>query len=462
VSAIRFLVLISLFFSMLLVACEKTREPKSHFVSQASAPGSESVIIFVHGILGDQEKTWVNKDTNASWPDMLAKDLSTYDVYVYGFYSPIVGKASDVDEVSTRMLRQLKDDGIFSHYESIYFITHSMGGNITKDLLNSLNTRREHAKLQQVRLVLYIAVPASGAQAAAIGDLVSKNPQFKSMSRESALIYLRDSEKRWQTTMRERTPMEPFPRAFIAYETRPWKSTVRVVPDLYTSGFSDDEPYALDQDHFSIVKPADTDAYIYKWAKARIIDASLIEPADDPDALPNLLPLYIGKLATTACEREFLATQFVQQIGLVAAQTQAIVKSGATKQNITNVSATLDNLKILINQAQLKARDVENHFATAAAPTGYVKDQKLLTLEWQLVRKSFEDVSQALPDNLDAKSAPDAIKTLIDPTFSQKLSQASANLVGNTAASNTINYSPKFKAAYVCVHAASIEVPAIN
>jgi hypothetical protein len=51
--------------------CRDPKVPKSHFVSQKN--GNHKLVVFVHGVLGDMDNTWVNPDTQASWPEMLAK-----------------------------------------------------------------------------------------------------------------------------------------------------------------------------------------------------------------------------------------------------------------------------------------------------------------------------------------------------------------------------------------------------
>jgi hypothetical protein len=55
-----------------------------------------------------------------------------------------------------------------------------------------------------------------------------------------------------------------------------------VVPSLYISELSDANPIAFDYNHIDIVKPANPQADVYMWAKARITEASQIQvTADD-------------------------------------------------------------------------------------------------------------------------------------------------------------------------------------
>jgi pimeloyl-ACP methyl ester carboxylesterase len=273
------LTLAVVFTLCLLSACSKksVRLPESHFVA---GPAHKNLVVFVHGVLGDMDNTWDNPVTHKSWPVMLSEDLPEYDVFVYGYLSPLRGSASNVYELSVKMLQDFKDRGFFANYDNIYFITHSMGGLIAKRALDSLNTAAERANLQRVRLVLFISVPSSGANVAAFVKWMSRNPQFSSMDPAAARDFLQSTEGEWETLLRDRTASAPFPRTFSAYETRSVSGFV-VVPELYISHASDASPVPFDYDHIAIVKPRGKDTDIYIWAKARILEASAYRVVSD-------------------------------------------------------------------------------------------------------------------------------------------------------------------------------------
>jgi hypothetical protein len=257
---------------VLLSGCsrEAPRVPEPHFVG---IPSHRNLIVFVHGVLGDMDNTWDNPVTHRSWPAMLSEDLPDYDVFVYGYLSPLNGTASNIYEISVRMLQDFKDRQFFSRYDGIYFITHSMGGLITKRAMDSLSTAAERPNLQRVRLILYISVPSSGANSAALAKWISRNPQFASMDPSAAKDFLQSTEGDWETLLHNRTPSAPFPRTFSAYEKLGVAGSV-VVPDLYISYASDSVPVAFDYDHIFIVKPSGKNTDIYRWAKARILEAA--------------------------------------------------------------------------------------------------------------------------------------------------------------------------------------------
>ena len=255
--------------------CPEVKVPTSHFVKETKTAQNRKVIVFVHGVMGDMDNTWANTQTHTSWPEMIARDpkLSDYDVYVYGYESPCEGTTSNITEIANRFRTQLQDDSFFSKYDEIDFITHSMGGLITKRMLSSLNTPGDADKLQRVRSVLLIAVPSSGAPVAVIGGSLSTNPQFTNMDPVQSKAFLQAMDQDWDGMMRSRTAGRPYPRAFVAYETKDM-AELKIVPSLFTSQVSDDTPMPFDYDHIAIVKPDSADNDVYKWSRARVLDSS--------------------------------------------------------------------------------------------------------------------------------------------------------------------------------------------
>jgi pimeloyl-ACP methyl ester carboxylesterase len=220
--------------------------------------------------------------------------MSDYDVYIYGYYSPRMGHASDLNELSTKFAEDLLHiDNMFANYQEIDFITHSMGGLVTKGMLVQLNNPPQYPDLQKVRCVIYISVPSSGASVADVASWFSRNPQFKSMTANESNNYLQAIDGQWRKLLNQRTSEHPFPRTFSAYETLPTDG-VKVVPSLYTSQLADSDVIAFDYNHISIVKPDSRENDVYKWARANILNSSNPQPETSrtevrpPDAAPAL------------------------------------------------------------------------------------------------------------------------------------------------------------------------------
>jgi pimeloyl-ACP methyl ester carboxylesterase len=94
-------------------------------------PTNRGVIIFVHGVTGNERTTWTSG--NEFWPSMLTRD-STFDgqnIYVYGYPSPRFNKALSIDELAENMRLVLETEDVL-HHDEITFVSHSMGGLITR------------------------------------------------------------------------------------------------------------------------------------------------------------------------------------------------------------------------------------------------------------------------------------------------------------------------------------------
>lgn len=277
-------VLTGLLIALVAGACGSTRAPDtrapsgSRFVAEGRG---DRLVVFVHGIGGSADGTWRHPGTSAWWPELLAADpaLSGFDVYVAGYFTPLVSRASTIEEIAQRMLQQLRDRGFFRRYAQIHFVTHSMGGLVTKRMLNELHRPADQALLRQVRTVLFLSTPAQGAQLAELGSWLSANPQLADMKPADLNAFLQALENDWQTLLRDRDGAgELFPRAYCAYETRPLASFM-VVSRVYATTRCDATPYAIDVDHARIAKPASRDDDPYPWALARVVEtAALASP----------------------------------------------------------------------------------------------------------------------------------------------------------------------------------------
>ena len=265
----------------------------SRFVRQTGK--NDAVIVFVHGLMGDAAKSWTNDRTGASWPDLLGRDqeLAAADVYLASYGSPAIGASSNVEQIAQRMLQQASDAQVFGGYRRVYFITHSMGGLVTKRMLNELYTPARVAELRKVRAVVFLSTPAQGAPLADIAAWLSMNPQMKDLKPADFNTFLQSLENDWQTLLRDRDRAREFyPQAFCAYETLPTHGA-RVVTSVYAATRCDNTPYGMDFDHIAMAKPADDRTDPYVWTKARLAEADRIATVaalvtkTGPDAVPQ-------------------------------------------------------------------------------------------------------------------------------------------------------------------------------
>jgi tetratricopeptide (TPR) repeat protein len=267
--------------------------PTSRFVRETGK--NDAVIVFVHGLMGDAEASWKNNQTGASWPDLVGRDkeLATADVYLVSYGSPAIGASSSVEQIAQRLLQQTTDARIFSAYPRVYFITHSMGGLVTKRMLNELYTPARVAELRKVRAVVFLSTPAQGAPLADIAAWISMNPQMNDLRPADFNTFLQSLENDWQTLLRDRDRAREFyPQAYCAYETLPTHGA-RVVTSVYAATRCDNTPYAMDFDHIAMAKPSDDRTDPYLWTKARLAEADRIATVSAlvTRAGPTVMPL---------------------------------------------------------------------------------------------------------------------------------------------------------------------------
>jgi pimeloyl-ACP methyl ester carboxylesterase len=259
-----------------LIACSAMREESGYKTSLSFWPRAErtqKLIVFVHGFNGNPHDTWTNR-SGKSWMELMNGDnmLREFTVATLGYYTPLLSRASTIEELSTRLLSYLHDRRVFEEYREIYFVTHSMGGLLVKRMLTDLHRPNEIKKLRQVKAVLFISTPAQGASVAEIGSWFSENPQLRDMGEAELNSFIQSVENQWQNLMRERGAAQ-FPRSFCAYETLPIRGLM-IVNRIYAATSCDHNPIGFDENHVNIVKPLGIESDVYIWARSRIQDAS--------------------------------------------------------------------------------------------------------------------------------------------------------------------------------------------
>jgi hypothetical protein len=233
----------------------------------------------------------MGSDTETGWGNG-GVSLSQYATAALDFDASKDSQLS-IEELSTQIITDLLDSGVFDHYAHVIFIAHSMGGIIIKRvMIASAFDPRWQKIVERTSGIIFISVPSKGAEAA---NFVSKLPTMLTgrlvldLRTVDTNTFLASQENLWWSFLRR--PLRPL--VFCAYEK---KSTlgITVVPAIYTDTQCDDLPRAENEDHTSIVKPASTDADIYRWVRGRIFEiTSTFKPTraalDDPQApLPTL------------------------------------------------------------------------------------------------------------------------------------------------------------------------------
>jgi triacylglycerol esterase/lipase EstA (alpha/beta hydrolase family) len=166
---------------------DASAEPASHYVRNT---GASTVVVFVHGVLGDAEETWVSE--GGAWPEMLSQDsvFDKADIFVFQYPTSMWATMS-IDELAEHMRLQLAGHAVTPR-QNIVFLVHSMGGLVTRAYL-----LKNRAVAESTKLIYFFSTPTTGSQVARMAGLLSQNPQFTKMQPMDADDYLADLQRNW-------------------------------------------------------------------------------------------------------------------------------------------------------------------------------------------------------------------------------------------------------------------------
>jgi pimeloyl-ACP methyl ester carboxylesterase len=240
---------------------------KAHSAETASKyvrrDGVDTVIVFVHGVMGDGASTWTS-ESGAYWPDLLTHDhaFDGADIYVVSYATGFWATLS-IDEIAENLRADLKANGVTA-YDKIIFVSHSMGGLVTRAyLLKNKNVAAHTA------FAYFFSTPTTGAEVASLAGYLSSNPQFAKMKTMNAVEYLGDLYRQWLAAKFD------FP-SYCAYEKRP-TSGIMIVDMSSAAALCTRALDPIDTDHSAIVKPNNTNSATYTAFKAAFADAKIPE-----------------------------------------------------------------------------------------------------------------------------------------------------------------------------------------
>jgi pimeloyl-ACP methyl ester carboxylesterase len=241
-----------LFFGCSLMAAELHLPG---YVGNRAEHNAERVIIFVHGVLSDGNGAWTHAN-GAYFPALVADDplFSDCDVWVYNYLTPRFSRSYDIEELSRDLQRRLEHDKVLANHRQLIFVSHSMGGLITRAfLLNS------GISADRVAMLYFYATPTTGSELAALARYMSRNPQFRDMRPLTTVDpgILAKYEADWLRSDLRRV------RSHCAYEVLPTRRVTVVVDRVSATHLCNMPLDPLARDHVDIVKPRDRDDDVY-------------------------------------------------------------------------------------------------------------------------------------------------------------------------------------------------------
>src|ERR1035437_5643489 len=225
------------------INCQAQDSSVSHYVRQAD---KESVVVFVHGVLGDSRSSWTNASTKAYWPTLMKDDpyFNDFDIFVIGYPSSIFHPSYTVDELVEVMRRDMDNNGIFSKHKHVYFLCHSMGGLVVRGYLI-----RYQSRASQVPMIYFFSTPTTGAEISRLSSVLSSNRQMGGLLPIDANEYLASVQKGWLAAQFSIA-------SYCAYETQDTYG-IRVVGESSASNLCNRRLDPISANHLDVVKPKD-------------------------------------------------------------------------------------------------------------------------------------------------------------------------------------------------------------
>jgi hypothetical protein len=186
-------------------------------------------------------------------------------------------------EAAHNLLEELLVEAEANNYQEIYFIAHSLGGIVVKQMiLDALD--RSPLFAQRIRAVIFVSVPSSTAR---FQSMLSRLPLADAMAgpiiryflTPGGTQYLQELDNSWSYLIADGNEKAHVAQ-HCAYETRPVglpPFTAVVVPQSQSENQCASKFVANNENHVSIIK-ATLDSPIHSWARNQILSASGAAP----------------------------------------------------------------------------------------------------------------------------------------------------------------------------------------
>ncbi|MEM9435306.1 MAG: AAA-like domain-containing protein [Pseudomonadota bacterium] len=237
---------------------------KLHVVQQTKSQTPAGEIVFVHGLGGDAFGTWQSDGEETFWPQWLGDDLPGLNIYSLDYEvsaSAWRGTTMPLADRATNTLDLFRAHSIGNC--PLFFICHSLGGLLTKQILRHGQELQNPAWakiVEQTRGLAFLSTPHAGAELAGWADFLGK------MLRKTVTLNelkAHDPSLRalnvWYRNNAEKLGIE----TLCFFETQPYLGIQVVNATSADPGISGVTPIPMDDDHISICKPASRDSQLY-------------------------------------------------------------------------------------------------------------------------------------------------------------------------------------------------------
>jgi hypothetical protein len=222
---------------------------------------SNTVLIFVHGVLSDSRSCWLSsREPGVYWPHLIATDSAFDDIGIYlgGYYTTIDAGRYEIRNAADELLAAINRGGSGSvlSRDRIIFVCHSTGGIVVRYIL----TNNDHLFSNKTVGLVLIASPSFGSRWADRAKwLTSLYGHSVGEQLASGHWTLREIDAQFKNLVNERripklVGVEAYENHFIIH--RRWLPDRQVVVTEESAGRYFGAPILLrNTDHFTSVKP---------------------------------------------------------------------------------------------------------------------------------------------------------------------------------------------------------------
>jgi len=246
----------------------------NEFIFKKVVSGEEPLldVIFVHGLTGSSNDTWSSAGDNSFWPEWLQDELKHLSIFVLDYpasmFEKWAKKEMDMFERAINILEHFVVNQIGTH--PIVFVTHSLGGILTKILIRKSNEaeQEDYKKISEVtRLVIFLSTPHNGSSLAnALKFFPGTSKHIDLLANETG--FLADLNGHYRIFANSRENLS----TIVYYEKHATMDVAIVVTrDSADPGVAGVVPIPVDKNHINICKPHDKDDIVYLSIKRHIV-----------------------------------------------------------------------------------------------------------------------------------------------------------------------------------------------
>jgi CheY-like chemotaxis protein len=267
-------------------------ETKLHLVNKSRTSKIVGDIIFIHGIGGNNMITWHPKGKKDSyWPAWLGEDFP--DTNIWSLHYPgektlWTSKGGDMSlsDRSLDVLNNLVNRDIGER--PIYFIVHSLGGLLLKQMLrigHELGNPRWEQFVRNTKVIVFIASPHSGSNLASLASALNiYRPAKITQDLKAHCPHLRELGTWYSQKARN-----------LGIQTYAYFETKKIGPTLVVDPTSADPkvegciPIPVDGNHFTICTPATKESPLYIGVKKALQEQFFTKKASKTDSIENAI-----------------------------------------------------------------------------------------------------------------------------------------------------------------------------